>query len=314
LGKVAGCQVGVFLAHAGPRGRALVDKRLFLPEAEWIGNPERCSEAEVPADQQVYRTQPQLALELLQEARQRGALAAEWVTGDDAFGQSPTFRDGVAAAELRYVLEVPGNTPVWPLAPTWETPPYRGRGRPPQPRPVVSERQEVRERALALPPQAWHALTVAEGAQGPRTYLFAFERVRESREGVPGEALWLVHKQNLDGTEPRSFFSNAPEYTPPRTLARVALARWPIETEFEVEKSHVALDEYEVRRWPGWHHHITMCFLAAAFLLTLQQEWGGKDALTHAAPSASDRLRATAAQALDTRRTGRLAPSHAGTE
>jgi SRSO17 transposase len=27
LGKIANCQIGVFLAHAGPRGRALVDKR-----------------------------------------------------------------------------------------------------------------------------------------------------------------------------------------------------------------------------------------------------------------------------------------------
>ena len=31
LGKVANCRAGVFLAHVGPRGRALVDKRLYLP-------------------------------------------------------------------------------------------------------------------------------------------------------------------------------------------------------------------------------------------------------------------------------------------
>ena len=34
LGKIANCQAGVFLAHAGPRGRALVDQRPYLPE-EW---------------------------------------------------------------------------------------------------------------------------------------------------------------------------------------------------------------------------------------------------------------------------------------
>jgi hypothetical protein len=54
------------------------------------------------------------------------------------------------------------------------------------------------------------------------------------------------------------------------------MSRWPIETEFEVGKSQVALDEYEVRSWIGWHHHITMCMLASAFLVTLQQEWGKK--------------------------------------
>ena len=34
LGKIANCPAGVFLAQVGPRGRALVDKRLYLPE-EW---------------------------------------------------------------------------------------------------------------------------------------------------------------------------------------------------------------------------------------------------------------------------------------
>jgi SRSO17 transposase len=35
LGKVENCQVGVFAAYASPRGYALLDKRLFLPEA-WV--------------------------------------------------------------------------------------------------------------------------------------------------------------------------------------------------------------------------------------------------------------------------------------
>ena len=32
LGKIAYYQAGVFLAHVGPKGRALVDKRLYLPQ------------------------------------------------------------------------------------------------------------------------------------------------------------------------------------------------------------------------------------------------------------------------------------------
>jgi SRSO17 transposase len=52
--------------------------------------------------------------------------------------------------------------------------------------------------------------------------------------------------------------------------------RWPIETEFDTEKSNVGLNEYETRTWAGWHHHITLCLLAGAFLLSLQQDWGNK--------------------------------------
>jgi SRSO17 transposase len=280
LGKVANCQVGVFLAHVGPRGRALVDKRLYLPPA-WAADRARCDAAGVPRDEQGYRSETELALSMLQKALARGHLGAAWVTGDDSFGKSPEFRDAVTALRLPYVLEIPGETPVWPLVPTWETPPYSGKGRPPAPRPVLAERQTVRERAAALPPAAWQAITVAEGAQGLRTYRFAAERLRETRAGEPGAVLWAVYRLNLDGSEPRYYFSNAPPDTPLTTLARVAAARWPIETEFETEKSDIGLDEYEVRRWAGWHHHMTMCLLAGAFLLTVQQEWGEKDAPDH---------------------------------
>ena len=306
LGKVASCQIGVFLAHGGPRGRALVDKRLYLPP-EWTNDPARCAAAGVPQEQQVYRSEAQLALAMLVAAQARGHLAAEWVTGDDTFGKSPEFRDGVAAAGLHYVLEIPSETPVWPLETTWETPPYAGRGPRPAPRPVVAERQEVRARAQCLPPAAWQTITVAEGAQGPRTYRFAAERVRETRESKPGAVRWLVYRENRDGREPRFFFSNAPAATALSTLAWVAAARWPIETEFETDKSDIGLDEYEVRRWAGWHHHITMCLLASAFLLTMQQEWGEKDAPDHAPPDLPDRPRTAAAGAVHARRTAAVA-------
>jgi SRSO17 transposase len=293
VGKIANCQIGVFLAHVGPRGRALVDKRLYLPQ-EWVQNRARCDAAGVPREQQVYRSETELALQMLQQARARGSLAAEWVTGDDAFGKSPEFRDAVAAAGFGYVLEIPAETPVWPLQPTWETPPYRGKGRPPEPRPVASERQAVRERAAVLPAAAWQEITVAEGTQGPRTYRFAAERRRETRDGQPGQVLWVVYRENRDGTEPRYYVANAAPDASRATLAWVAAARWPIETELETEKSDVGLDEYEVRSWAGWHHHITLCLLASAFLLTLQPAWGEKDAPHHPSSGISGRARTVA--------------------
>jgi SRSO17 transposase len=297
LGKIANCQVGVFLAHVGPRGRALVDKRLYLPR-EWVQDPARCDAAGIPREKQVYRSETELALEMLQAAQARGHLTAAWVTGDDTYGKSPEFRDAVAAAGFQYVLEVPADTPVWPLDPTWVTPAGAGKGRPPEPRPVVEERQTVRARAAALPATAWQVITVAEGAQGWRTYRFAAERLRETRDGAPGQRLWVVYRENLDGSEARYYFANAPEDAPLATLARVAAARWPIETEFETEKSDIGLDEYEVRGWAGWLHHITMCFLASGFRLRMQQEWGEKDAPDHPAADLSSRARTAPAGAV----------------
>ena len=60
LGKIASCQAGVFLAHVGPKGRALVDKRLYLPQ-EWTGDGDRCVAAGVPAHRRGYRSKTELA-------------------------------------------------------------------------------------------------------------------------------------------------------------------------------------------------------------------------------------------------------------
>jgi SRSO17 transposase len=309
LGKLANCQAGVFLAYVSPKGRALVDKRLFLPR-EWTDDPPRCAAAGVPETARTYQSKTELALAVLLQAQAWGQLAARWVTGDDLYGQVPEFRDAVAAAGFLYVLEVPAHVTVFPQETAWEQRPYGGLGRPPKAHPRGGERRELAKRRAELPPEAWQEITVAEGAQGPRTYRFAAERVRESRDRKPGAERWLLYKENADGTEPRTFFSNAPAETPLSELARVAMSRWPIETEFEADKSLVALDEYEVRRWAGWHHHVTMSLLASAFLLTLQQDWGEKAAGTHAAPGVSHRLRALAQEALDARRTAQLAAGH----
>ena len=177
---------------------------------------------------------------------------------------------------MHYVLDVRPDLTVWPLEPAWTNTPYPGVGRPRKPRLRREERQTMAQRSAALPAEAWREITVAAGGQGPRTYRYSAQRARVTRQRKPGEVLWAIYRQNLDGSEPRYYLSNAHEDTSLETLAYVGGSRWRIETEFETEKSDVGLDEYEVRTWAGWHHHIAMCLLAGAFLLTRQQDWGGK--------------------------------------
>ena len=282
LGKVASCQAGMFLAYVSPLGRALVDKRLYLPES-WTSDKDRCEAAGVPEERQGYRSKTELALEMLGRVLERGHLRAGWVAGDDAFGMSPSFREGLAAQGMWYVLDVPGTTTVWPLEPAWTSADYQGFGRPRKPKLVDGQRRTMEQRSEELPGDAWREITVAEGSQGPRSYMFSAQRVRVTRRRKPGEMVWAAYRRNLDGSEPRYYLSNAPEDTPLETLAYVGGSRWRIETEFETEKSDVGLDEYETRTWAGWHHHVALCLLGGAFLLSLQQAWGGKDAPDHEA-------------------------------
>ena len=93
---------------------------------------------------------------------------------------------------------------------------------------------------------------MAEGSQGPRSYLFSAQRVRPASRRKPGEEGWAVYRRNLDGSEPRYYLSNAPEDATLETLACMGGYRWLIETEFETDKGDVGLDEYETRSWAGW--------------------------------------------------------------
>ena len=146
---------------------------------------------------------------------------------------------------------------------------------PRKPRLVGGQRRTMAERSEELPEEAWQEITVAEGSQGPRSYRFSAQRVRPTSRRKPGEIHWAIYRRNLDGSESCCYLSNAPEDTPMETLAYVGGSRWRIETEFETEKRDVGLDEYETRTWAGWHHHVALCLLGGAFLLSLQQAWGG---------------------------------------
>ncbi|HWE62459.1 MAG TPA: IS701 family transposase, partial [Chloroflexota bacterium] len=159
LGKVGNCQLGVFLAYASPRGHALVDERLFLPE-EWTNDPARCQAAGVPAEVG-YQSKAQLGLAMLRQARATGHLAGNWVAGDDAYGMVPTLRDALDSEGWRYVLDVPATTPVFTQWPHLVVPPWSGRGRKPTvPRraPTGPQPQPVAAGAAALPATAWQNL------------------------------------------------------------------------------------------------------------------------------------------------------------
>jgi hypothetical protein len=51
-------------------------------------------------------------------------------------------------------------------------------------------------------------------------------------------------------------------------LARVIKAGACIEASFKRGKGEVGMDEYQVRTWQGWHHHMALSLLAVWFLIT----------------------------------------------
>ncbi|MFH8477230.1 IS701 family transposase [Streptomyces sp. NPDC018000] len=103
-GRIENTQVGVFLALATSRGRALIDRRLYLPEHSWSNDPERRTAAGIPETVQ-FATKPRLAAEMITAALDAG-ITASWVTGDEAYGQDPQLRAALEARGIGYVMAV----------------------------------------------------------------------------------------------------------------------------------------------------------------------------------------------------------------
>src|SRR5437660_9638897 len=72
-GRTENCQVGVFLAYAGRRGSAFLDRALYLPE-DWTGAPDRCEAAGIPAGV-AFASKPALARRMLERAFAAGVKA-----------------------------------------------------------------------------------------------------------------------------------------------------------------------------------------------------------------------------------------------
>jgi SRSO17 transposase len=239
-GRVETCQVGVFLAYASPKGRAFLDRALYLPEA-WAADAARRREAGVPQEV-AFATKGELAEAMLARAFAAGVPAA-WVTGDEPYGNDGGLRRWLEGEGRPYVLAVARSHPLW----------HGG--------------AQVRAEAVLAeaPAEAWARVEVGAGSKGPRVYDWACGRL--PYDTAAGWAQWLLVRRSVsDPRDPAYYRAAGPAGTPLAELARVAGARWAIEEGFERAKGEVGLDQYEVRRWDGWHRHITLCLLAHAYL------------------------------------------------
>jgi SRSO17 transposase len=274
LGKIANCQEGVFIAYTSSHGYTFLNGRLYLPKEWFDRDHRRCwQRCKIPA-KTPFRTEPELALEMVRDLVDRQVIPFQWITCDEHFGQNPGFLDGIAALGKWYFAEVPSDTRVWVETPATEAPgpslfgPARIRWRVKLDAPRA---QEMREIAARLPKSKWRRVTIQEGSKGPLVAEFAFLRVTVVRNRLPGPRVWAVFRRSLGPTPELKFYlSNAPATATPQSLADMSGQRWPIETAFEEAKGEVGMDHYETRTWHGWHHHMAQTFLAHHFLMQVR--------------------------------------------
>jgi hypothetical protein len=136
--------------------------------------------------------------------------------------------------------------------------------------------------AATLPASCWYQRKVSAGTKGPIVYAFARQRVPLCKEGRPERTVWLVIKRTLGADPVYSYaISHAPASTPLRTFVWLSGGRWAIAPCFEEGKTALGMAHYEVRKDPGWHHHMLTTMWAHFLLWHLTLHLGDKSPGPH---------------------------------
>ena len=176
-GRIENCQVGVFLAYAGAKGRTLLDRELYLPQV-WAEDGERRREAGVPEDA-VFRTKGQLAQVMLERAVESD-VPFGWFTGDEVYGSDRKLRLWLERQGVAHVLAIKTNERLW----AW------------------TEKGPLQVRADRLASQVeeseWIRRSAGDGTKGPRIYDWTAVEIRPpcgSRVRRPLAAGTAQHRQ-----------------------------------------------------------------------------------------------------------------------
>lgn len=240
LGRIDNCQIGTFLAYVNTTGdRVLIDRELYIPEKSWFGDPDRCAEAGIPPELE-FATRPAQVVAMIKRAVAAG-VSFRWFTADEEFGQNPGLRDYLEDEHLAYVMAIPKSTEFTE---------------------ATGHVATIKDLPGRLPPNAWQRRACGIGTKGFRVYDWAIV------DSDSADHQYMIRRSIVDG-ELAFYHCYNPRHEPANELVRVAGARWPIEECFETTKSHVGLDNYQVRLYHAWYRHITLAMLAHTFLAVL---------------------------------------------
>ena len=250
-GKLTNCQVTVNCHYAERTLAWPVATRLYLPQA-WAEDAARRKQAHVP-EAVAFQTKAEIALALLDEANACGVRHA-CVTCDADYGDNPNFLNGLEERGERHVVAVRANFSV-----------TLGRGQ-------DSPSLRVDE-ALADPPlQDWQTLAWSESAKGWWRAKFLARRCwRVDGEGTRHVG-WLLGQRPGRGQRGdwKYFWSDFPAYTPLAVMVEYAHRRHWVEQYHEEGKTELGWDQYQGRRWDGFHRHAITVMLSYSFLVWLE--------------------------------------------
>jgi SRSO17 transposase len=250
-GKVTNCQVTVNCHYAERTLGWPVATRLYLPQAG-AEDPERRKQGHVP-EGVVFQTKAEIALALLDEANACGVMHA-CVTCDAEYGDNPNFLNGLEGRQERHVVAVRAN---FSVTLGW------GKDSPVQRADAV---------LAAQPLQAWQTIAWSEGTKGWwRAKFLALRCWRVDGDGTRHVG-WLIGQRPGRGRHGgwKYFWSDFSAHTPLAVLVEYAHRRHWVERYHEEAKTELGWEQYQGRRWDGFHRHAITVMLSYSFLVWLE--------------------------------------------
>jgi SRSO17 transposase len=267
-------QVAVFAALSQGDDVAMVDTRLYLPK-DWTEDKARCKKAGIPKQDQVYKTKPSLALQMIQQMK--GEVKYDWIGGDSIYGNSKVLRQGLHQLEQLSVMDVGEDLLVYTQDPKPYVPASKpGKGR--KKSSYVSDIKPVKVKDLQkeLTDLHWKAYTIRKGTKGPlirkvvvlEVYVWSAKRVTSPK----AEKLRLIISCKEDGSEVKYSLTNDISLSHRQQLSDWGalyrqMQRYWVERGIQDCKDSLGMTDYQVRGWRAWHHHMTMTIMALHYIL-----------------------------------------------
>jgi len=273
VGKIANGQVGVFASLCNNDQVGLVQGRLYLPQT-WVDDKDRCNKVGIPKIEQVYRTKPELAIEILKTLPSE--VVYDWVGGDCIYGNSITLRQYLYSKKQAFILDVGEELGVYLTKPQLYVPAKKGiKGA--NPTALICDETPISLKKLIkdIPDENWETITHRKGTKGNlvrrATMLDVYIWKPERKENI--ESVQLIISTEVNGSEVKYSLCYAHEGKMElKTALYRQMQRYWIERAFQNVKEQLGLHQYQVRSWKAWHHHIALTMMALHFILEIQQE------------------------------------------
>lgn len=252
LGKVANCQVTVNCHYAERTLGWVVMTQLYLPES-WAHDPVRRKTAQIPESVQ-FQTKAEIALAELDQAN-RWNIPHVCVTADADYGDNPNFLNGLEQRHERHVVAVRASFSV-----------ALGRG-------AAFPVQRADVILHSIPRREWKTIRWAKGSQDwLRAKFVAVRCWRVDGDGTRHVG-WLIGQRpsNRHTGDWKYVWSDFPRCTALTRMVEYAHRRHWVEQFHAEAKDLLGWDQYQGRRWGGFHRHAAVIMLAHSFLVWL--EW-----------------------------------------